>query len=488
VIDLAVRPIESVAPLLSTGEVSPVELVDSVLDAIERYEPALRSFVSVFSDRAMADASAAAAEIRAGRYRGPLHGIPIAIKDSIAVAGSPTTNGSVLWKDHITDFDAAVVERLRRAGAIVIGKNNMHEWGMGGTCTGMHFGTVRNPWDLTRIPGGSSGGSAAAVSAGLATAAIGADGWGSIRTPASYCGVVGLMPTQGLVSRFGELPPTSSWQHTIGPITRTVGDAALVLDAVRGHDGRDPTSIRSEHAPPVVAQLDAGVDRMRIGVPRSYFFDDAIPSVRDAVSSAASVFEDLGAHVSEVDVPSLAMLPLALAASVHEAQSVLLPLALEHPAGFASQTVRYRILANEFVRAADQRRALQVRNLIRREVLELFERVDLVLTPCNSTVAFAVDADLVPIGDGEESVDLASLFGQSRLTTRLTLPWNLSGVPAISLPSGAYVDGMPIGIQIAAGPLRESTLLAAARAYEGAAGGYRTPPLIAPSTNKGVSS
>ncbi len=485
VTDLSVRSIEEIAPLLESGEVSPVELVSSVLDTIEQLEPALRCYVTVLADQAMADAKSAAAEIKSGRYLGPLHGIPISIKDSIAVAGWPTTNGSILWADHVTDFDATVVRRLRKAGAIVIGKNNMHEWGMGGTCIGMHFGTVRNPWDLRRIPGGSSGGSAAAVSAGLATAAIGADGWGSIRTPASYCGVVGLMPTQGLVSRFGELPPTSSRQHTLGPITRTVYDAAVVLDAISGHDRRDPTSIQSGNAVTTLTRLDAGAGDLRIGIPRSYFFDDAVPPVREAVGSAAAVFESLGANVVEVDLPSLAQLPLALAATQHESQSVLAALALNHPDGFASPSVRYRILAGEFLRAADQRRGMQIRNKIRRDVLALFDQIDLVLSPCNSTVAFPIEATHVPVGSDGESVDLESLFGQSRLTTRLTLPWNLSGVPAISLPSGKYAEGMPIGLQLAAGPFQESTLLSAAFAYETAVSGYEVPPLVVSARTEG---
>lgn len=484
--DLAVQPIEAVASLLERGEASPVELVSSVLEAIDRLEPNLRSYVSVFSDRAMDDAEFATEEIRSGRYIGPLHGVPISIKDNIAVGGWPTTNGSSLWAEHTTDFDAAVVERLRSSGAIIIGKSNMHEWGMGGTCIGMHFGTVRNPWDLDRIPGGSSGGSAAGVSAGLATASIGADGWGSIRTPASYCGVVGLMPTQGLVSRYGELPPTSSWHHTVGPITKTVRDSAIVFDAIRGFDRRDPTSTQPNHEQPTLAQIDDGVTGVKIGVPRSYFFDDATPPVHAAIDAAAAIFGNLGATIEEVDLPSLAQVPLALAASQHEAQSVLLPLALQHLDGFASPAVRNRILAGEFVRDADRRRGMQVRNKIRWEIRELFTRVDIVLSPCNATVAFPIEATHVAVGSAQESVDLGSLFGQSRLTTRLTLPWNLSGVPAISLPSGNYSEGMPIGLQLAAGPQQESTLLAVAFAYEVAAGGYKVPPFVDRAVSEGA--
>lgn len=467
-------PISEVANLVSAGEISPVELVTRVLDRIRSLDPVLRAYIAVFEDEALAQAKIAAGEIANGNHRGPLHGIPVAVKDNVAVAGHPTTNGSVLWADHTTDFDAEVVARLRRAGAILIGKNNMHEWGMGGTCTDMHYGTVRNPWDTARIPGGSSGGSAAAVSAGMAWAAVGTDGWGSIRTPASYCGVVGLMPTHGLASRFGELPPTSSWHHTIGPITRTVGDAAALLDVMAGHDPKDPTSVRSGFDGSYRDDLGRGIGRLRLGLPASYFFDDAPAEVEETVREAARVLESLGATVEEVDLSAFYEIPLALAAAQHESQSVLLPYALARPDGFATPEIRYRILAGEFVSATDHRRGMQVRNEIRGRVARVFERVDVVLTPCNSTVAFPIDARKVGIGGGR-CVDLDQPGAQSRLTTRLTLPWNLVGVPVISIPSGHYVDGLPVGLQLSARRLDEPLLLRVAAAYEVAAGGYRPP-------------
>jgi aspartyl-tRNA(Asn)/glutamyl-tRNA(Gln) amidotransferase subunit A len=473
----ALQPITEIGPLLARGEISPDELLSVVLHRIEVLEPELASYVTVLAESARAEARKATEEIAAGRYRGPLHGIPVAVKDSIAVAGAPITNGSRLWADRVADFDATVVSRLRHAGAIIVGKNNMHEWGMGGTCTGMYFGTVRNPWDLTRVPGGSSGGSAAAVAAGLAMAAIGADGWGSIRTPASYCGVVGLMPTHGLVSRFGELPPTTSWHHTIGPITRTVADAALVLEAIAGHDPNDPSSIDVDWA----GALDGNtkIEGLRIGIPSSYFLDDATEPVVQAVAAAKRRLEALGADLAEVDLSVFSEIPLVLAAAQHESQSVLLPLALHQPDSFVSSEIRYRILAGEFVSAGDQRRAMQLRNRMRAQVLTVFESVDVVLTPCNSTVAFPIDAKMIRIGTEGDLVDLTEPGGQSRLTTRLTLPWNLTGVPAVAIPSGWFSEGMPIGIQLAAAPLAEATLLRAARAYETASDGFRTPAGIA---------
>ena len=474
--DLTLVPIGELAPRIARREISPVDLVEAALDQIDRFDSELRTYIEVFVEDARAAARASAAAIARGDRFGPLHGIPLAVKDNIALAGFPTTNGSALWADHTTDFDAEVVTRLRRAGAIFLGKNNMHEWGMGGTCAGMHFGTVRNPWDPSRVPGGSSGGSAAAVSAGMAWAAVGTDGWGSIRTPASYCGVVGLMPTHGLVSRFGELPPTSSWHHTIGPIARTVRDAAVLLDAMAGHDPKDPMSIHSGYDGAYVDGLDTGVAGLRVGVPTSYFFDDAMPEVEGAVREAARTFESLGAELLEVDLSAFYDTPPALAAAQHESQSVLLPYALAHPDGFATPEIRYRILAGEFVSAADHRRGMQVRNEMRAKVMDVLRTVDIVLTPANSTVAFSVDSGRVRIGDGSH-LDLGEPGNQSRLTTRLTLPWNLVGTPAISIPSGSYAGGLPVGLQLAAAPLKETTLLRAAAAFEASTGGYRAPPL-----------
>ena len=474
---ISLASISRLAPRIAAREISPVELVSAVLERIDRFDADLRTYIAVFAEEGIAAARAAQSAIANGNYLGPLHGIPVAVKDNIAVAGYPTTNGSVMWADHTTDFDAEVVTRLRRAGAIILGKNNMHEWGMGGTCTGMHFGTVRNPWDPSRVPGGSSGGSAAAVSAGMASAAVGTDGWGSIRTPASYCGVVGLMPTHGLVSRFGELPPTSSWHHTIGPITRTVHDAATVLDAIAGFDPQDPTSINPKRHGPYSQGLDRGIRGLRVGIPTSFFFDDALPEVTRTIQMTARTFEDLGAELVDVDLSTFYDIPFVLAAAQHESQSVLLPLALAHPDGFATEEIRYRILAGEFLTAADHRRGMQARNAMCARIREVFKTVDVVLTPCNSTVAFPIDADRVDIGGGD-SVDLGKPGSQSRLTTRLTLPWNLTGRPAISIPSGNYIDGMPVGVQLAADRLREPLLLRAAAALEAAVGGYRAPPVF----------
>ena len=477
---LASETIGGLAPLIARGEVSPVELVEASLERIEAHEPTLHAYVRVEPESAVSAARDAEREIRGGRYLGPLHGIPVAVKDNFAVAGWPTTNGSRLMADHVTDFDAAIVERLRAAGAIVLGKSNMHEWGMGGTCSGMHFGTVRNPWALDRVPGGSSGGSAAAVSAGLAYAAVGADGMGSIRTPASYCGVVGFKPTYGLISRYGSLPPTSSWYDHAGPIARDVKDAAILLSALAGPDPRDPTSL----APPAGWGIDSGrltldVTGLRIAIPRTHFFEDATPVVREAVEAAAATFVELGANVTEIELPSLAHVGLVLLGAQTEAHSFLVPLALAHPEGFASEEVRLSILATELVPHTAVRHALQLRNLIRAQVSDAMREVDVLLTPTNSTTAFPIGAHSVEVGTQGGVVDLTKPRAQGRITTRLAWPFNVTGMPAISVPAAETDRGLPIGIQLAARHWDEATLIRSAYAYEQAtSGGYRPPPLV----------
>ncbi|HEY3523060.1 MAG TPA: amidase, partial [Candidatus Limnocylindrales bacterium] len=469
--DGAVATIAELAPAVRSGAISPVEVTRAVLARVERLEPILRSYVRVDPDGALRAAADAEREIAAGRWRGPLHGIPLAIKDSLSVAGWPTTNASPLMAGNVTNEDATVVERLRAAGAIVLGKSNLHEWAMGGTCTGMPAGTVRNPWALDRVPGGSSGGSAAAVSAGLALGAIGTDGMGSIRTPASYCGIVGLKPTPGLVPRRGELPANTSPLYAVGPLARGVRDVTILLAAIAGHDPRDPTS----RPAPDAWRLDPDaigpdVDGLRVGLPRAFFLDEATAPVRAALEAAAATLADLGASVREVELPGLEHVGLVLPGMQGETQDFLLPLALAHADGFASRDIRNRIIANDFVRAVDARRALRLRARLRRATAAAMADLDLLLTPTNSTQAFPIGADEVPIGIDGGMVSMHARGGQSRVTTRLTLPFNVLGLPTISIPAPApEPDALPIGLQLVTHPWQEPTLLGAALALEEAA-------------------
>jgi aspartyl-tRNA(Asn)/glutamyl-tRNA(Gln) amidotransferase subunit A len=478
VTQLAFETIGLLAPWLEHREISATELMQAVLDEVDRQQPTLNAFITLRPEEALAAARASDREIAAGRYRGPLHGIPIAVKDNIAVAGWPTTNGSRAWAGHVTDFDATVVARLRAAGAVIIGKTALHEWGMGGTSSEMFFGTVRNPWDLERVPGGSSSGSAAAVSAGLAVAGLGTDGMGSVRTPAAYCGVVGLKPTHGLVSRFGDLPPTSSWLHDIGTLTRNVIDCGILLEAIAGEDLSDPSSVAAPADWSVAPDPAAGAAGLRIGRLRGWFEADAVAEVVTAVDQAAGALALAGAIVEEVEFPGAAHVQLALTGLVTEAQAVLLPIALTDPTAFAGTEVRNRILAGEFVRAVDVRRALQLRNRIRLEAQDLMERYDLLLLASNSTPAFPIGAESVPVGQHGEVVDLRRPGGQGRITTRLSTPFNLTGQPAISVPAAVPPGGLPIGIALVGRRWEESVVLRAARALELATtGGFRPPPL-----------
>jgi len=469
--DLATAPIARLAPLIAARRVSPVEVVKAVLDRIEALDGILHAYVTLDVAGALAAARAAEREIAAGGSRGPLHGIPVGVKDNIMVAGMPTTNGSPAMQGRLAAADATSVARLRGAGAVILGKHAMHEWAMGGTCTRIPGGPVRNPWDLGRVPGGSSGGSAAAVSAGLAAAAIGTDGWGSVRTPASYCGVVGLKPTRGLVSRRGELPPSSAWNNQMGPIARTVADVRIMLDALAGPDPGDPTS-RTPPVRPALAPLDSR--RLRVGVARTPLDGDIRPEVGAAVGRAAIILEGLGATVAEVPLPSLGRIPLAIPALGTEVQDVLLPLALRGPDGFSNPDIRLRVLAAGLWGPDDVRRAYGVVDAIRDEVEAALALVDVLLLPTNSTPAFPIGVDRWPVGTGEV-VEMHRAYGQGRVTTRLTFPFNLVGVPALSLPAPDLVDGMPVGIQLVGRRWEDERLLDIAALLEAEGAAWRLP-------------
>jgi aspartyl-tRNA(Asn)/glutamyl-tRNA(Gln) amidotransferase subunit A len=378
--------------------------------------------------------------------------------------------------DNVTDYDAAVVGRLRQAGAIILGKNSMHEWAMGSTCSGMAFGTVRNPWDPDSIPGGSSGGSAAAVSASLAMAAVGTDGMGSIRVPAAYCGVVGLKGTYGLVSRFGELPPTSSWIDHVGPICKTVADTKAMLDVLAGHDPRDSTS-RQRPRSSAWRRTVSRLRGLKVGIFDNYFRDDLEPEMASSFDAWTAALEGAGAELRIVSAPSLGLCPLALLAIQSERESLLLEYAFD-PANFAANDIRLRIIASQFISASDHLRALRVRDLVRDEIRLILDEVDVVATPTTSTTALKIDAPTIALGPENTLYDRADPGVIHRATVRLTWPFNVAGVPAISVPAGFLSDGMPWGVQLAAGAWQDDVLLEIASAVEHELGvGYHVPPL-----------
>ena len=474
--ELLFKSIQEISALIKDRKVSPVELTQATLSHISETDPLLNAFPVLKADQALAEARRAEAEITNGDYRGPFHGIPVGFKDNLSVEGWVTSCGSPILADHITDTDAAVVERLRHAGAVVIGKNNMHEWALAGSCTYSIFGTVHNPWDPSRTSGGSSGGSGAAVSAGQAFLSIGTDARASVRNPASYCGVVGHKPSTGLISRYGEIPATSAWYMVVGPLARTVGDAALAMNVLAGYDPRDPNSLRSPAIDYTPNEQDT-LKGLRVGLPINYFFDDTVAEVESAIKAAARSFEQLGAEIVDITLPSLEHMQLIEPSFESENKGWLLPYALHRGQDFLHQDIRFRILAGAFARTIDHERASRLLNKLRWETQEAFERVDVIITPTNSTAAYRLDEPTTLIKGGE--IDVESANGQSRVTTRLTVPFNALGLPAISLPCGFTSEGMPIGLQIAGRHFDDKQVINVAAAYERNVGpGYRQPPLM----------
>jgi aspartyl-tRNA(Asn)/glutamyl-tRNA(Gln) amidotransferase subunit A len=454
--------ISDLAPRLRRGEVSPLELTRECLSRIERLNGRLHAFVTTLARPACEEARAAEAEIRSGAWRGPLHGIPIALKDLIDARGVPTTAASALYDSRLPDADAEVVRRLRRAGAVIIGKNNLHECAYGGSSLISRFGDVHNPWDVERIAGGSSGGSAAAVAAQLACAAIGTDTAGSVREPAALCGCVGLKPTYGRVSIRGVIPLSTSLDH-VGPIVASVADAAIVLEAIAGYDAGDITSADLP-VTDYITVLKQGARGLRVGVPRDYFFDGLDREVASAMEHALGGIETLVAEVKEVKlaVPTDRTLPAAEAYAYH-AENVA-----KHPELYHPETLR-RIRNGESVSAAEYIERRRELDQARRSIARVFADFDLLVTPTTPVPAPAI-ADLKANPDGLRPAELHLL--------RNTRPFNVWGLPAISVPCGFTPGGLPIGMQIAGPHWREDLVLRLANAYEQATAWHKRRPAI----------
>ena len=469
--DLNFLSIESLSSLLRRKKLSPVELTRSLLDRISRLNPHLNAFLTVTADRALADARRAEKEILAGRWRGPLHGVPISLKDNIWTRGIRTTAGSKVLADFVPDRDATVARRLRHAGAVLLGKTNMHEFAYGVTSTNPHYGPARNPWDLARIPGGSSGGSAAALAAGLCFASIGSDTGGSIRIPAALCGIVGLKPTFGRVSCFGVIPLARSLDHT-GPLARTVADAAIALRAIAGRDPLDPTT-SARPVPDYLQALRRKPARVRLGWPREYFWEKLDPEVHRIAESAARSFTDLGSTIEEVSLPHLRAsedpsthIALAEARQFHESSGW-------YPARAADygEDVRKRLELASDVRAVDYLAAFVFRKLLSADFDAAFSRVDAILAPTTPIPAPLIDEKLARIGAEEESVRSALL--------RLNRPANFTGHPAISVPCGFTSSGLPIGLQLIGRSFDELSLLRLALLFEHShPAHFRHPPSL----------
>ena len=467
--DLQGLTIARAAQALRTREVSAVELTEAYLDRIARLDPDVNAYITVTAERARGDARRATDELAAGRTRGPLHGIPIALKDLYETAGIRTTAGAKIHADHVPGEDCTVARRLRDAGTILLGKLNTHEYAYGVTTNNPHFGATRNPWDLERIPAGSSGGSGAAIAAGLATATTGTDTGGSIRMPASVCGVVGLKPTYGRVSKAGVLPLSYLFDHA-GPITRTVEDAALVLNAIAGYDPADPSSVRTA-VDDYTAALAGGVRGLRIGVPRPYFFARLDDEVAAAVERAVDEFRRLGAEVRDVEIAGVeAAVRATFGLVLAEAQEIHADAMRTRPGDFGAD-VR-AILATPTPDTQSLMRALRTRDALTAAMRSALESVDLLLTATTPVVAARIGEETVRYGGADEPVLLALI--------RCTAPFNATGLPALSLPCGFTRTGLPVGLQLAGRPFDEATLLRAGHAYERATDWHeRRPPLSA---------
>ena len=427
-----------------------MEITRDCLARIEKLNPQLNAFLTVMVESALAEARRLEQEIAQGCWRGPLHGIPIALKDLIDTAGERTTSASALHENRVPTIDAEVVRKLRQAGAVILGKNNLHEFAYGGSSLVSHFGDVHNAWDPTRIAGGSSGGSATAVAAGLCCAAIGTDTAGSIRQPAALCGCVGLKPTYGRVSSRGVIPLSSSLDH-IGPLTRSVEDSALVLEGIAGYDPDDIISaeVLVTDYPSV---LKESRQKLRVGIPRRYFFEELDPEVSSAMEHAIMGIDTLVAQVKEVrmEVPTDRTLQAAESYAYH-AENVR-----KSPDLYQPETLR-RIRTGEKVTAAEYIQRRSELEYARRSIRELFADVDVLVTP-------TTPAPAPPIAELKRNPD--QLRPAELKLLRNTRPFNIWGLPAISVPCGFTQSGLPLGLQIAAPHWREDLVLRLAYAYE----------------------
>jgi len=454
------RSITEISRQLRARELSPVELTKSCLAAIENLNPVLNAFVTVTSRSALREAKAAEIEIQQGKYRGPLHGIPMGLKDLIDTAGVPTTAASALFKHRLPTTDAEVVRRLKLAGAVLLGKQNLHEFAYGGSSLISYFGVAHNPWDPAAIAGGSSGGSAAAVAAGLCFAAVASDTAGSIREPAALCGVVGLKPTYGRVSTRGVIPLSVSLDH-VGPLTRSVADAALVLEAIAGHDPSDP-ACADRVVDDYGKDLAQKARPVRIGVPRSFFYEDLDPEIALALEHAIGVLEKLAGGVREVElqVPTDRTLQYAESYAYH-AEFVA-----RSPELYQPETLR-RILRGEATSAAEVASCRRELARVRSDISQVFQQVDVLVTPTTAVTAPAI-SDLEADPDRLRERELVLL--------RNTRPFNVWGLPAISLPCGFSKAGLPIGLQIVGSHWQERRVFELAFVYEQATEWHNSRP------------
>ncbi len=440
------------------GQLSCTQAVERSLAAITEQQPKINAFIAVLEEQALKRARALDSELAQGRNRGPLHGIPVALKDLFHMKGVATTGGSKLFSGLAAD-DSAVTERLEAAGAVIVGKTNLHEMAYGVTSANPHFGPVHNPHALDRIPGGSSGGSGAAIAAGIVPMAMGTDTGGSIRIPAAYCGTAGIKPTYGLVSRYGCLPLGLTLDH-MGPLGATVRDCAITLNVLAGHDARDPHSAKHP-AEDYVPGANAEVRGMRIGWPENYYFDGTDPAIRTAVEHARDAAASLGAQIVPVEVPDITALnTVSRLILLAEASAVLEPHL--HQRGQFGADVLALLDQGRFIAGTDYVNGQRLRGIFQQQFRSLFERMDFLFTPTVPIGAPKIGQKTVAINGAEEDTRLAS--------TRFVRAINLLGLPAMSIPCGRTAEGLPAGLQMVGRPFEEKRLLELGAAIEAVVG------------------
>ena len=453
--DLHLKSVEELAPLLEAKKLSPVELTKAILDFAEESQPKINAYMAFYREEALAQAQVVEKEILNGQYRGMYHGIPMALKDNLYFKDKITTMSSKIHKDFVSGYDATVVEKLRDAGVIFTGKLSMHEYAWGITNNNPHYGPVRNPWDLEKIPGGSSGGSGAAVAAGASVASLGTDTAGSIRIPSSACGIVGLKPTHGRVSKYGCYPLAWSLDH-IGPMTKTVKDAAGLLEIIAGFDHRDPTCI-DVSTENYSQQISGDVKGLVIGINEDYFFNRIDSDVEKAVRASIQSLVDQGAKVETVRIPSLQYAEWAeLVTSLSEAAAIHHSDLQSRPQDFGDD-IRLLFELGELPSAVDYLQAQQVRRQIKQEFTQIFNQVDVLISPTLPVVASTIGDNFATLNG--EKVDLIDNI------IRFTGPSNLTGLPALSVPCG-FKGNLPVGLQIIGPAFKEGLILNVGYAIE----------------------
>lgn len=473
--ELPFLTIKEASDLIKKKELSPVELTQSILERINKLDDNLNTYVTVLAERALESAKKAQEQITNGNHLGPLHGIPLGLKDIFITKDITTTCSSKMLENFIPPYDATVTEKLLNSGAVIVGKNNMDEFAMGSSTETSYFGPTKNPWDIERVPGGSSGGSASATAASLCLGSVGTDTGGSIRQPAALCGVVGMKPTYGRVSRFGMIAFASSLDQA-GPITKTVEDTALILNAISGHDPKDSTCLNIP-VPDYTKSLKSDLKGLKIGIPKEYFVDGMDKDVEDASRKAIAKIEELGAEIVEISLPhtEYAVLTYYIIAPseassnlarydgvkygfrAEGAESLRDMYFKTRAQGFGDE-VKRRIMLGTYALSsgyydAYYLKAQKVRTLIKNDFDEAFKKVDAIVAPTTPEVAFKI---------GEKTQDPITMY----LSDVLTIPCNIAGLPGISVPCGFSSDGLPIGIQVLGKLFDEETVIHIAHAYE----------------------